>query len=191
MGGVRGRVIGLARRILDAILLSQPAKELTHDVLVTLMAEVTAILNNRPLVPVSTDPNNPLVLTPNMLLTQKLEADIRLFQELDVKDMYTSCWKRVQVIAQQFWKRWQNEYIHLLQHRKKWTGSKDNFRVGDVVLLRDKEAHRNNWSMGVINRTFLDSDDKVRKLELRVSKGGQLIHYVRPVTEVVILVPIQ
>ena len=80
LGGVWERVSGLARRILDAILLKQPKRQLIHNVLVTLMAEVTAILNNRPLVPVSMDPHNPLVLTPNMLLTQKSETDIPPFQ---------------------------------------------------------------------------------------------------------------
>lgn len=36
------------------------------------MAEVTAIVNARPLVPVSSDPESPLILTPSMLLTQKI-----------------------------------------------------------------------------------------------------------------------
>lgn len=124
-----------------------------------------------------------------MLLTQKTEADLPPFHELDVRDMYVSSWKQVQVLAQQFWKRWHNEYLQLLQQRQKWTDSKDNLRIDDVVLLREKEAHRNDWSMGVINRTFPDDDSKVRKIEVRTSRGGQLVHYVRPVTEVVLLVP--
>ncbi|KAL1267084.1 hypothetical protein QQF64_002759 [Cirrhinus molitorella] len=45
--------------------------QLTHEVLVTFMSEVTAIINARPLVPVSTDPEFPFILTPSMLLTQK------------------------------------------------------------------------------------------------------------------------
>lgn len=79
MGGVWERVIGVARRILDVILLKQPKSQLTNGVLVTLMEEVTAIPNNQPLVPVSNDPSNPSVLTPNMLLTQKIEADLPPF----------------------------------------------------------------------------------------------------------------
>lgn len=78
---------------LDAILLKQRTRQLTNDVPVSLMAEVTAILNNQQLVPVSIDPSNPLVLTPNRLLTQKTEADLPPFHELDVRDMYVSSWK--------------------------------------------------------------------------------------------------
>ena len=58
MGGVWERMIaGMARRILDLMLLKESKKNLTHDVLNTLMAEVSAIMNSRTIVPVSTDPS--------------------------------------------------------------------------------------------------------------------------------------
>ena len=189
MGGVWERVIGLARRVLDAILMEEPQRHLTHEVLVTLMAEVCAILNNRPLVPVSTDPDNPYVLSPNMLLTQKTDIDIPPFQHLDVKDMYVSQWKHVQVIADRFWKRWRNEYLQLQQGRRKWKETRENLKVDDVVLLRDKDTHRNDWPMGVIHQVFPSDDGKVRKVEVRTSRNGQIVHYVRPVIELVLLLP--
>jgi hypothetical protein len=55
-GGIWERMIGIARRILDSMLSELPSKRLTHEVLSTLMAEITAIVNNRPLIPVSNDP---------------------------------------------------------------------------------------------------------------------------------------
>lgn len=58
MGGVWERMIGVVRRILDSML--------THDVLTTFTAEVSAMVNSRPLVPVSSDPENPTVLSPTM-----------------------------------------------------------------------------------------------------------------------------
>lgn len=48
-------MIGVARRILDSVLLQQKT-HLNHALLCTLMAEVTAIMNARPLLPVSADP---------------------------------------------------------------------------------------------------------------------------------------
>ena len=71
MGGAWERMIGVSRRILDSMLLQTKRTPLTHDVLCTLMAEVSAIINARPLVPVSSDPASPFLLTPAMLLTQK------------------------------------------------------------------------------------------------------------------------
>ena len=71
MGGVWERSIGIARRILDSMFLNSRQKQLTHEILCTFMAEVTAIMNSRPIVAIDTDSRDPLVLSPNILLTQK------------------------------------------------------------------------------------------------------------------------
>lgn len=52
MGGSGECLIGVAQRILDSMLLDKYT-HLIHEVLCTLMAEVTAIINGRPLIPVS------------------------------------------------------------------------------------------------------------------------------------------
>lgn len=67
MGGSWERMIGLTRRILDAILLDLNSKQLTHETLTTFMAEVCSIINSRPLVQISSDPDSTLVLSPMML----------------------------------------------------------------------------------------------------------------------------
>ncbi|XP_072898117.1 uncharacterized protein [Hemitrygon akajei] len=65
----------------------------THEVLGTPMAEVTAIMNARPLLPVSSDPENPFILSPSMLLTQKAGAAPPPGDFSD-KDLYTKQWRR-------------------------------------------------------------------------------------------------
>ncbi|KAJ8364936.1 hypothetical protein SKAU_G00137670 [Synaphobranchus kaupii] len=72
MGGAWERMIGLARRILDSMFLQLGFTRLTHETLTTLMAEVAAIMNARPLTSVSTDSADPVLLTPSTLLTQKV-----------------------------------------------------------------------------------------------------------------------
>ena len=71
MGGGWERMIGTTQCILDSMLLQAGRSKVTHDVLCTLMAEIKAIINSRLLIPVSSDPEAPLILTPSMLLTQK------------------------------------------------------------------------------------------------------------------------
>lgn len=90
MGGVWERMIGIAERTLDGLLLKVNSPCLTHEVLVTLIAEVTAIMNARPIVPVSSDPDMPMVLTPAMLLTQKTNHVSALSVGLDLKEIYGS-----------------------------------------------------------------------------------------------------
>lgn len=71
MGGAWERMIGSTKRILDSMLSKIHEGNLTHGVLATFMAEVLAIINNRPLMSVSTDAATPSILTPATLLTQK------------------------------------------------------------------------------------------------------------------------
>ncbi len=75
MGGSWERLIGIARRILYSMFLQlktlMNSNELNHEVLCTLMAEVTAIINARPLLPVSAEPEQPFILSLSVLLTQK------------------------------------------------------------------------------------------------------------------------
>ncbi|XP_061166266.1 uncharacterized protein LOC133175165 [Saccostrea echinata] len=187
MGGAWERMIGSARRILDAMLSKVADKHLTHDVLFTFMTEVAAILNNRPLVPVSTDAESPYILTPATLLTQKT-ADAfsaRNLGEFTEKDLYRAEWRRVQSLSDHFWRRWRDEYLTTLQKRRKWTEVCANLKCGDIVLLRDKAANRNNWPMGIIEETFPCADKAVRKVRVRVA-GNSL--YTRPVNELVLLV---
>lgn len=98
MGGVWERMIGIARCILDSILLKVHSPSLTHEVLDTLIAEVTAIMNAQPIVPVSSDPDISMVLTPAMLLTQKANHVSALLVGLDLKEIYRSQWKQVRAL---------------------------------------------------------------------------------------------
>ena len=54
-------MIGIIRRILDALLLNTRSEILTHDVLNTFIAELCMIIYSRPLVTVSTGPKSPLI----------------------------------------------------------------------------------------------------------------------------------
>lgn len=97
-GGTWERMIGLARRILDSMFLQLKGK-LTHEVLVTFMAEVAGIINARPLVPVTTDPDNSFILTPAALLTQKVNCVPAPPGEFGASDLYKHQWRQVQHLS--------------------------------------------------------------------------------------------
>ncbi|XP_047671761.1 uncharacterized protein LOC125145112 [Tachysurus fulvidraco] len=187
MGGSWERLIGIARRILDSMFL-QLKTRLTHEVLCTLMAEVTAIINARPLVPVSADPEQPFILSPSMLLTQKTGVPPPPGDFTD-KDLYTKQWRQVQALANHFWTRWRREYLPCLQHRPKWTVPRRNLQVGDLVLLRDKQTSRNCWPMARISAVFPGKDGHVRKVEVTTTDQGNIKTFLRPIVEVVLLLP--
>ncbi|XP_062839622.1 uncharacterized protein LOC134299740 [Anolis carolinensis] len=185
MGGVWERMIGISRKILNAMLLSH--RSLTHDVLVTLMAEVTAIINNRPLVPLTSDPENLQPLTPALILTQKVPGwkDIML----PVPDgTHRALWKQVQSLANHFWKRWKAEYLSQLQARRIWQSPQDNIEVNNVVLLKDKDLPRHAWPMGIVLKTFSCPDGKVRKVQLKTCNRDKVSILDRPISDLVLLI---
>ncbi|XP_059832537.1 uncharacterized protein LOC132397803 [Hypanus sabinus] len=107
----------------------QQRTRLAHEVLCTLMAEVTAIINTQSFLPVSSDPENPFILSPSTLLTQKAGAPPPPGDFSD-KDLYTKQWRQVQALANQFWSRWRQKYLPSLQQRQKWTGPHRNLANG-------------------------------------------------------------
>lgn len=187
MGGVWERMIGIARKILDAILLDSKTKTLTHETLSTFMAEVCAIMNSRPIAPISSDPESPLILNPSMLLTGKTEYLPVVVDSFDTKDVYRAQWKHVQVLADVFWEKWRKDYLQCLQTRRKWQQERSNLKVGSVVLLKEKDTRRNNWPLGVVLETYEGDDGLVRKVKIRVKRDEGTTSFIRPVCELVLL----
>lgn len=108
--------------------------------------------------------------------------------------MYHAQWKRVQYLADVFWRRWRIDYLQSLQSRRKWIEPSDNLSEGDIVLLKDKQVNRLSWPMGIIVKVFPSSDKLVRKAEVQIARTidnncVKKYNFVRPVTELVVLLP--
>lgn len=118
MGGTWERLIRSVRNALEP-LLSKVGSQLDDETLRTFMTEVECIINSRPLsVDYVCDAQAPEPLTPNHLLTMKPKRVLPppgVFQRGDV--YCRKRWRRVQYFANQFWLRWRNEYLQMLQVR--------------------------------------------------------------------------
>ncbi|KAL3188661.1 hypothetical protein MRX96_022461 [Rhipicephalus microplus] len=55
---------------------------------------------------------------------------------------------------------------------------------GDVVLIRDKEANRNDWPIGVVTQSLPSADGMVRKVEVKIARNGAIRKLCRPISEV-------
>ncbi|XP_041461181.1 uncharacterized protein LOC121412436 [Lytechinus variegatus] len=180
MGGVWERIIRSVRKILESLLNQQT---LTDESLLTLLTEVEAILNARPLTKISLDPRDHEPLTPNHLLllrrSQSLPPGI-----FNKEDCYVrKRWRQVQYMADQFWKRWVKEYLPLLQERQKWTKPQRNFEPNDLVLIADDNFPRGQWPLGRVVETYPDKQGRVRQVEVRV--GSKILK--RPISKLCLL----
>ena len=70
-GGVWERQINTIRRVLDAMFTELGQSQLAHELLVTLMAEVVAIVNASPIAVLLSNTDDAQPLSPAMLLTMK------------------------------------------------------------------------------------------------------------------------
>ena len=189
MGGSWERMIGIAKRILNSMFLHLGSSNLTHEVLTTLMAEVAAIINARPLIPVSSDPADPVILTPTTLLTQKVSVPSAPSEDGRATDIFKRQWRQRQHLAQTFWSKWRKHYLSSLQPRRKWHTTQPNLEPGTVVLLKDQQLERNEWPLGIVTQVFPSKDSSVRKAEIKVSRKDGTKLYQRPLSELVILLP--
>ena len=155
-----------------------------------LMAEVTGIVNAHPITALPSDADEPQPLTPAMLLTMKTHPLTPPAGKFVQQDLYARRrWRRSQYLADQFWLRWKREYLDNLQARPKWNDQQRNLMEGDIVTVREKDAHRNDWLMGKIVEAMKSDDGGVRKAKVMVWRGGERKTCVRPVSEVILILP--
>ena len=156
------------RQVLCSVLKEQTVND---EGLHTILCEVEAILNSRPLTTVTSDPQDLRPLTPNDLLLLKSEPTLPpgLFEK---SDQYTRRrWRQIQYLADLFWRRWMLEYLPLLQERQKWNTKQRNFQCGDVVLVVDPNAPRGPWILGRIIEVFPDLKGLVRSVKIRTQNN--------------------
>ena len=179
-GGIWERLIRSIRKILTSIVSQQL---LSDEALVTVLAEVEKILNDRPLTFVSDDPRDPEILTPNKLLLLKPNRCLPL-GVFDEKDQYARrWWRQACYLASVFWRRWLKEYVPTLQVRQKWLTAQRNFQVNDIVLISDENLKRGDWPLGLVTETFPDENGHVRTVRLRVGGTSK----VRPINKLCFL----
>ena len=175
-GGSWERAIRTVRRVLQAVM---PNTRLDDDGLITVFCEVEAVVNSRPLTEVSLEIGEDLPLTPNHLL--RLNPKVALSPMItSAKDCYArNRYKVVQFVADEFWRRWLEEYPATIMTRTKWKREKENLRLGDVVLIVDENSVRGDWPLGRVIELCPDKYGLVRSVKVK-TKGGC---FRRPITK--------
>lgn len=164
-GGIFEAVVKSAKTHLMRVI-GQTA--LTFEELSTVFCKIEAVLNSRPLCPLSSDPNDLETLTPgHFLIGQPLNA-LPEYPLLDIKPWRLSRYQMLQQMSQDFWKRWSLEYLHLLQQRFKWTDRTSPPHVGDLVLVKDVNLPPLRWRRGRIINLFPGKDGTPRSAEVLV-----------------------
>ncbi|XP_029839121.4 uncharacterized protein LOC115322862, partial [Ixodes scapularis] len=152
---------------------------LNFEELATVLTEVEAVVNSRPVTYIYNNPKEPEALSPaDFLLGRKLNTLPP--HHLPAKDEASSGhsarrWKYRCTIIEQFWRRWRSEYLLELRsaHITK-PNSSSGLQTDDIVLLKDDRLPRQMWKICRVKETFPGKDGKVRACRIVLPSGGEL-----------------
>lgn len=157
--------------------------------LYTVLTEVEAVLNSRPLTYPYVEINDDPPLTPSHFLcghrllmlpdsdgrSREIDPEYSTTETI-ARDLSKRAKYHEQVV-QAFWRRWKQEYLTGLreQHSKlrRSPGKTAAVSIGDVVLIHDSTP-RNQWRMGVVIKLHTGIDGLIRSASLRVSNRREL-----------------
>ena len=176
-GGFWERLIGLTKTALKKVL---GRASVNLVMLQTLVVEIEAILNDRPLTYVSSDVNDQQPLTPSHLLygrritalpNESLDEDELIDPNFNENVEIQRNAKRLVLLLQHFEQRWRQEYLTSLREFHKNTGTeRETIKVGDVVQVHDDKS-RLTWRLAVIESLIRGRDGHVRAANIRTASG--------------------
>ncbi|KRX13015.1 Tigger transposable element-derived protein 6, partial [Trichinella nelsoni] len=176
-GGYWERIVRSVKESLKKVLGNTRLEE---DELRTVLCEIEARINSRPLTFVGDDPNDPNPLTPFHFLIGREFRNVHEIPHGEDNDPpygapttkeLSRRWKYRRTLVDNLWKRWKNEYVVNLSQRKKWTKSKQEPHVGDIVLVSEDEVPTHMWPMARVIEVYPGSDGVVRTVKVKTLKG--------------------
>ncbi|XP_058456828.1 uncharacterized protein LOC131434190 [Malaya genurostris] len=156
---------------------------LVYDEMQTILVQIEAILNSRPLTPVSNDPDDYEALTPGHFLIQRPLTAIPEPDVGEIPENRLSAWQRVQRFTQLLWKKWSMLYLSNLHNRTKWTRQRDNIHVGTMVVLKEENLPPLKWQLGRVREITTGSDGNVRVVKVQTKDGS----YQRAISKICVL----
>ena len=177
-GGMWERMIGLTKTSLKKVL---GRAHVNDETLRTVLTEIKATLNDRPVTYISTDIRDPEPLTPSHLIHGRRITTLPYVSLNSAIDNLNVCELthtnlnnqaiRQRQLIENFWTRWKGEYLTSLREYHQRAGvDVRKIKEGDVVQIHD-ESKRVHWKLGVVQDTIKGKDGLVRVAMVRTNSG--------------------
>lgn len=145
--------------------------KLTEEEWRTLFAQIQGILNSRPMIAQSADPDDYRVITPGHLLIGRPINAIPEPSYETLKPGLLTRWQHIQKMRKDFWNRWSVDYLAELQQRQKWNKQHSTVKIGDLVLLREENIPPLQWRIGRVVAVHPDKDNVTRVVTVKTTSG--------------------
>lgn len=152
----------------------------SYEDFATILTQIEANMNSRPLTPLSDDPTELDVLTPGHFLTGAALVGLPDPDYSNIPTNRLAHYQRLQQLIQAHWQRWRKEYLTELNQLRKKSSSPVDIRVGDMVLLQEDNRTSIAWPLGRITAVHPGADNVVRVVTVKTTSGS----YKRPISRV-------
>ena len=186
-GGIWERLVSCVKRCIKNVV---GVRRISYIELQTLVMEIEAILNNRPLCQ-DYDSEIEDVLTPNHLIygrrlenindSKTISIEIDGYNELDKKE------KKLASSITYFWDIWRKEYLTSLREKQRLSRvrTESKLSVNDIVIVYDKHQPRHLWKLGRVVDLLKGNDKVIRGAKLKL--GGSRAIITRPLNKLYLL----
>ena len=165
---------GFYERLMTTI--KQPLKKilgrssLTIDEMSTVLTEVEAMVNSRPLTFISDDPDEASYLTPSSFLIGRPTTclPVRPCKGKEPTTKLTRKELNKMAVNQnkhlnQCWKMWNEEYVRNLGTVPTRQQESNKLKVGELVMVTDNMNPRCKWTVGIVDKVQEGRDAKIRR----------------------------
>ena len=146
-----------------------------REELETILFEVEACINSRPLTFVSDEIDGTEPLTPAHFLlghNRGFYSSVPTGDDAECKVDLAASFDCRKCTVNQFWKIWSQDYIRSLPCSK-GSAKPGLLKPGSLVLLQENSP-RMKWPLGVVDQVFTSSDGLVRTVDVRTQNGNFL-----------------
>ena len=164
----------LVRTVKNSLKKTLHSELIPHCEMSTVITEIEAVVNSRPLTTISPDHRDPQALTPSHFLIGKTFTEQ---YNVEVDGVTTSA-KDIGLAYQVregclnfFWETWLNEYLRNLPHGASKTNVSKSISLGSLVLVRQDNLRRLHWPIGRIVKTLPGADNIVRAIDVKMPDG--------------------
>jgi hypothetical protein len=155
------------------------SRHMTVEEFSTLLCQVEAMLNSRPITAMSSDPNDLTALTPGHFLIGRPLQSLPQVDITHIPENRLSRWQDVQQRSQHLWKRFESEYLTLLHSRpKKLLEPLTDLAPGLLVLIRESDSPigPQHWRLGRLVKIHPGTDDLTRICDVKTGVTPQNPH---------------
>ena len=139
----------------------------------TILVEIEATLNNRPLTYIYDDKQGvSFSLTPASLIYGRRIATTPNESQYEIVSMNKSlmrCAKYQSRVLKNFTDQWRKEYLLSIRESSRVQNNKSNvINVGDIVILKNENTSRMYWKLARVENLLRSKDKIVRSAEVKV-----------------------